>query len=139
MGFSERLVYGRQQENNRDLKIVNVLEQVSVGHTIQCLAQLVDLKVYACEIFDNIVKESVKTSNRLASVRSRVEQLKHQVPKVEHMFHKNSPECFYAVAATKTRNVQNVVPCGLFIRRKAPKYIDRRRDKADKAPPLGQL
>jgi len=141
MGFNEYIVPGRgaleQSEGSSDRK--KALEKNAVNHMLQCLAQLVDVRAYATEIFTNLQTKAEEASVRMRNVRKRVEALSEQVEPIDDQFHKMSPQCFYSAYATKRFQSETTPDGGFFIRKGAPAPVNRRRHEAQPTPELNKL
>jgi len=141
MGFNEYIVPGRgpQQASNENPDRKKTLEKQAINDMLQCLAQLVDVRTYATEIFTNLQVKAEETSTRMRNVRKRVEELSVQVDPVDDQFHKMSPQCFYSAYANKRFQSETTPDGGLFIRRNAPAPVNRRRHQAKPTPELNKL
>lgn len=144
MGFPDRIIVGRTEDQNAFPQGLNINErgaafqQLSASGLMQLLAQLIDCRTYAQEIFTEIHEETMKTGQRLAKVKERVQIIRQIVPQVQQTFHNTAPDCFH-VPSTQKLVRGNKVAMGLFIRPQAPMSVNRRRADSHKMPDLDKF
>jgi len=142
MGFDEYIVPGRgdgEDPNAAPPQQKKALEETAVNNMLQSLAQLVDVRCFATEIFTNLQKEAEETVQRMNSVRDRIQKMSHLVAPIEATFHSSSPDCFYSAYANQKLVRDSTPSGGLFIRSNAPKSVERRRYEAWEVPQLNLL
>jgi len=144
MGFPDRVIVGRTEDENAFQGGLHLehkgqaFEQINASNLMQLLAQLIDARRFAQEIFTELAAETVKTSQRLRSVSDRVHQVSQVVPGIQRIFHETSPDCFLLPSSVKLERNSNIRG-GIFIRRGAPQKVDRRRHDAIDPPDLNAL
>jgi len=144
MGFPDRIILGRTEDENALHGGLNLdkrgaaFEQLNGSNLMQLLAQLIDARRYAQEIFTDLAEQTTKTTERLKDVSRRVSEVSAQVPEIQRIFYESSPTCFHVPTSTKLeRNTR--AKSGFFIRTRAPHTVDRRRHLALDPPALNQL
>jgi len=144
MGFPDRVIVGRTEDDNAFHGGFNLdqkgqaFQQINASNLMQLLAQLIDARRFAQEIFTELAEETVKTSERIKAVSSRVRQVSEVVPGIQRIFHETSPDCFLMPTSVKLERNTNIKG-GIFIRRGAPEKVDRRRHGAIDPPNLNAL
>jgi len=144
MGFPDRIIVGRTEDQNAFPQGLNINErgaafqQLSASGLMQLLAQLIDCRTYAQEIFTEIHEETMKTGARLAQVKERVQAIRQFVPAIQQTFHQTAPDCFHVPSSQKLVR-GNKAAMGIFIRPKAPMSVNRRRADSHKMPDLDKF
>merc|ERR1712054_681259 len=115
-GFHEYFVPGRGDDGTASQNSKKALEKSAINDMLQCLAQLVDVRTYATEIFTNLQKEAEATTIRMNNLKGRVHEVAQQVDPLDNIFHKSSPDCFYGAYATKKLARDSTPSGGFFIR-----------------------
>lgn len=141
MSFPDRIVPGRIEDPSAIGPSAgpNVLQDSRSSHMLQVVAQLIDVRKFAQEIFQGLHEEAIQTSKRIEDVRQRMYTVQKQVPVVEDMFHHYSPASFVMSPLKHPLKRETNTKGGFFIRNSAPHAVDRRRDVAQKWPDLNKL
>jgi len=142
MGFNEYIVPGRGSSEANSKEAPNqkkALEKNAINHMLQCLAQLVDVRRYATEIFTDLQAKAEEAGARMQNVKERVQKLSAQVDPIDEKFHKSSPQCFFESFPTKKLQMQTIPYSGYFVRAHAPAPVDRRRAEVVSVPDLSKL
>jgi len=121
------------------------LQSVQVANCLEMMNQLSWIVTWSSEIFNNVLKSSQETANRITKVKRRVEKLKERVPNVESLFMNQSPGFFYDQEnphvkrwrrKDKMASMETQQP---FQREYAPRDVNRLRNAAYPLPDLGMM
>jgi len=121
------------------------LQSVQVANCLEMMNQLSWIVSFSTEIFNNVLKSSQETANRITKVKRRVEKLKERVPNVESLFMNQSPGYFYDQEnphikrwrrKDKLVSMEKQQP---FQREYAPGDVNRLRNLAYPLPDLGMM
>jgi len=120
------------------------LQSVQQVNCLEMMDQLSWLVRWSSEIFNNLLKNSEETAQRITNVKKRVEKLKDKVPEVESLFMEQNPTYFYDNPYTGKRwkrkekklDMKILLP---FSRSNAPEDVNRLRMDAMPLPDLKEM
>lgn len=135
MGFNETIIRGADEP----IIAQRSLQGNVVDHLLRDLEKLSNIRVFASERMQSLSQQSEIASERMQSLASRIQRLSEQVPQIERRFHESTPDCFLSAPPAPSFARQTNASSGLFLRRKAPEAVNRRREEAMSPPRLNKL
>jgi len=139
MVFPSRVVPARTEAEVTQGIGSNILEQAAASNLIGLLAQLIDVRTYATEMFRELHKETKETVYRINNVRNRVKSLEGVVPSFEDLCHQSCPQNFYNCVSGDKIVMKSQADLGLFVASKRPEEVKRRRADCRQVPNLNEL